>query len=58
VEGPNSGGAVMVEEQQVPRDMRFCPYCFQQEFDVTGNEKGTVYCEICGIKVDVKDLTK
>lgn len=48
----------MVEEQQVPRDMRFCPYCFQQEFDVSGSEEGSVYCEVCGVNVDVKDLTK
>ncbi|HSB69391.1 MAG TPA: hypothetical protein VLT62_08680 [Candidatus Methylomirabilis sp.] len=48
----------MLEEQQVRRDMRFCPYCFQQEFDVSATEEGTVYCEVCGITVDVKDLAK
>ncbi len=48
----------MVEEQQLPRDMRFCPYCFQQEFDIAGIEEGSVYCEVCGINVDVKELQK
>jgi hypothetical protein len=48
----------MAEAQPVPRDLRFCPYCFQQEFDVSQSEDGTVYCEVCGIKIDVKDLTK
>ncbi len=40
------------------RDIRFCPYCYQQSFDVTGLSSQFVYCEICGVDVDVKDLEK
>ncbi len=48
----------MVEEQETTRDTRFCPYCFQQEFDVSALEGSTVYCEVCGIEVEVKELMK
>ena len=48
----------MVEEKPIPRDMRFCPYCFQQEFDVSGSQEGSVFCEVCGVNVAVKDLIK
>jgi len=40
------------------RDIRFCPYCYQQTFDVTDMSGQFVYCEICGVDVDVKDLEK
>ncbi len=45
-------------EEAATRDMRFCPYCFLQQFDVSGLEGGTVFCEVCGIDVEVKELTK
>ncbi len=47
----------MADEPAV-RDIRFCPYCFQQQFDMSTLEGGTVYCEVCGIEVEVKELTK
>jgi hypothetical protein len=52
------GGVAMVEEQKVRREIRFCPNCFQQEFDISGIQEGTVYCEVCGINIDVKELVK
>ena len=48
----------MAEEQPETHDMRFCPYCFQQQFDVSALQGGTVYCEVCGIEVEVKELMK
>jgi hypothetical protein len=43
------------EETQGP-DKRFCPYCFMQQFEVTETSVGSVYCEVCGLDVAVKDL--
>ena len=48
----------MQEESQPGRDFRFCPYCFQQMFEVSGETGEWVYCEICGIDVEVKELVK
>jgi transcription elongation factor Elf1 len=45
-------------EESPTRDIRFCPYCCQQQFDVSTLEGGTVYCEVCGIEVEVKELMK
>ncbi len=45
-------------EESAARDIRFCPYCCQQQFDVTRLEGGTVYCEVCGVEVEVKELMK
>jgi len=39
------------------KDIRFCPYCCQMQFEVTGKE-GAVFCEICGIDVEIKELVK
>ena len=36
--------------------VRFCPYCFMQQFQVTDRLEGSVYCEVCGIDIPVKDL--
>jgi hypothetical protein len=40
------------------RDVRFCPYCFLQQFDMTGREDAVVYCEMCGVDVEVRSLEK
>lgn len=48
----------MPEKSVRVREIRFCPYCYQQSFDVTEVSGQFVYCEICGVDVDVKDLEK
>lgn len=48
----------MAEDTPSGRDIRFCPYCFQQQFDVSGIQGDRVYCEICGIDVEVQELVK
>jgi len=39
-------------------EKRFCPYCFMQQFEVTDTSEGSVYCEVCGIDIPVRELTK
>jgi hypothetical protein len=39
-------------------DRRFCPYCFMQQFEVTDTSEGSVYCEVCGIDIPVKELAR
>ena len=48
----------MPEEMPVGRDIRFCPYCFQQMFDMSETKGDWVYCDMCGIDVEVKELVK
>jgi hypothetical protein len=48
----------MPEESPAGRDMRFCPYCFQQAFDVSNETGEWVFCEMCGVDVEIKDLVK
>ena len=48
----------MAEERSFGRDMRFCPYCFQQEFDFAELDGEWVFCEICGIDVEIAELVK
>lgn len=48
----------MAEESPGRPEIRFCPYCFQQQFQVSQGQAGNVYCEICGIDVEVKELVK
>jgi hypothetical protein len=52
------GGVAMPENPVKVREIRFCPYCYQQSFDVTEVSGQFVYCEICGVDVDVKELEK
>ncbi len=40
------------------RDIRFCPYCFLQQFDMANRDSGTVYCEMCGVDVEIRALAK
>jgi hypothetical protein len=48
----------MPDEPVRIRDTRFCPYCFQQTFEMSEISTQFVYCEICGVDVDVKELEK
>jgi hypothetical protein len=46
----------MTPEETQGSDKRFCPYCFMQQFEVTETSVGSVYCEVCGLDVAIKDL--
>jgi hypothetical protein len=47
------------DEEDKPRhDYRFCPYCFQHQVDLVEVHGDSVYCEICGIDVEIKELVK
>ena len=46
------------QTDDTPKDVRFCPYCFLQEFDVTAREEKTVYCEMCGVDIDIRHLER
>jgi hypothetical protein len=46
-------------ERQEGIVMKFCPYCFMEQFEVDEDAtEGSVYCEMCGIDVPVKELEK
>lgn len=46
------------EPRPAQREILFCPYCFQQPFDRREIEGPRVYCQVCGVEVDVKELVK
>lgn len=48
----------MADEWEPKRDVRFCPFCFQQVFDMSETKGDWVYCEMCGIDIEVKELVK
>jgi hypothetical protein len=48
----------MAPEEREGLEQRFCPYCFMQQFDVSDTTEGSVYCDICGIDVPIKELVK
>ncbi len=48
----------MPEDQPVGHNVRFCPYCFQMSFDLSEVKGEFVFCEICGVDVEVKELVK
>lgn len=49
----------MVEEDKpIGRDPRFCPYCFQMSFEMSEIKGEFVFCEICGVDIEVKELVK
>jgi hypothetical protein len=54
--GVRKGDRIMTPEETQGSDKRFCPYCFMQQFEVTETSAGSVYCEMCGLDVAVKDL--
>ena len=43
---------------ETPSDVRFCPYCFLQQFDLAGREGTAVYCEMCGVDIEIQALVK
>lgn len=47
-------------EKRLPseREIRFCPFCFQQQFTLSEIKGDKVYCEVCGVDVEVKELVK
>lgn len=54
---PERSRAMAAEEREGP-DKRFCPYCFMQQFEVSDTTEGSVYCEVCGIDILIKELVK
>ena len=46
------------QEKPVGREVRFCPYCFQMTFEVSQVKGDYIFCEICGVDVEVKELVK
>jgi hypothetical protein len=48
----------MKEDQPIRHDIRFCPYCFQMSFDLAEVTGPSVYCEICGVDINVEELEK
>lgn len=48
----------MEKPTSLDRQIRFCPYCFQAQFTLAEIKGDKVYCEICGVDVEVKDLVK
>ncbi len=46
------------EDKSIGREQRFCPYCFQIAFDVSEVQGDWVFCEICGVDVEVKELVR
>ena len=38
------------------KEIRYCPYCGMTSFELFGDETGSLYCEYCGIDVEVKEL--
>jgi ribosomal protein L37AE/L43A len=56
--GVRKGDGNMTPEEAQGADKRFCPYCFMQQFEVTETSAGSVYCEVCGLDVAIKDLVR
>jgi hypothetical protein len=50
--------ATIEDDRTSRREILFCPYCFQQQFDRGEIQGPRVYCEVCGVEVAVKDLVK
>ena len=46
------------QEKPVSREVRFCPYCFQMTFEVSELKGDYIFCEICGVDVEVKELVR
>jgi hypothetical protein len=56
-----SPGRIPLAETEQPRylrDIRFCPYCFQQTFDMAEVQGEWAYCEICGVDIETKELIR
>jgi hypothetical protein len=48
----------MAAEEREGPEKRFCPYCFMQQFEISDTAEGSVYCEVCGIDIPIKELVK
>ncbi len=49
----------MASDEETPRsDVRFCPYCFLMSFDMREVKGPWVFCEYCGVDIEVKELVK
>jgi hypothetical protein len=47
------------DSRETPRgSMPFCPFCFMQQFEITEASQGSVYCDMCGIDIPIKDLVR
>ncbi len=46
------------KDKPIGREVRFCPYCFQMNFEVSEIKGEWIFCEICGVDIEVKDLVK
>lgn len=38
------------------KETYYCLFCYMSSFEMTGDEEELVYCEYCGIDIDVKEL--
>jgi hypothetical protein len=45
-------------DRTIGRETLFCPYCFQQQFDRREIQGPRVYCQVCGVEVEVRELVK
>ena len=45
-------------EKSTGGEVRFCPYCFQMTFELSQIKGEWIFCEICGVDIEVKDLVK
>ena len=46
----------MAAADNTQKGARFCPYCGMISFELSGEEEEFVYCEYCGVDVEVKEL--
>ena len=46
------------QEWTAGQDVRFCPYCFSMSFQMSDVKGEFVFCEMCGVDVEVKELVK
>jgi hypothetical protein len=45
-------------EKPIGRDIRFCPFCYQMSFEMSQVTGSQVFCEVCGVEIEVKDLVE
>jgi uncharacterized Zn finger protein (UPF0148 family) len=45
-----------VRENPEKKEIRYCPYCGMSSFELSGDEEGSLYCEYCGVDVEVGEL--
>jgi hypothetical protein len=57
-ETPGLKPVFLPDGEEKRRDVRFCPYCFLQQFDMAERGDLVVYCEMCGVDIEVRSLEK